>query len=108
MVDRTQREFSEAAIAKIAGTYHALRQWEGCADVPGFACAATHGVIAGHGYVLTFWPLCSHRGRRGRRRTLRHASDPGGGGQFAGSARLTGAIRRRLARAIVPDERADV
>lgn len=29
-------------------------------------------------------------------------------GQFAGSARLTETIRRRLARAIVPDERADV
>lgn len=53
MVDRTRREFSDADIEKIAGTYHAWREGEGYEDVPGFAAAASHDVIAGHGYVLT-------------------------------------------------------
>lgn len=53
MVDRTRREFSDADIEQIAGTYHAWREGDGYADVPGFAAAASHDVIAGHGYVLT-------------------------------------------------------
>jgi len=53
MVDRTRREFSDADIARIGETYHAWREGEGYEDVPGFAIAASHDVIAGHGYVLT-------------------------------------------------------
>jgi type I restriction-modification system DNA methylase subunit len=56
MVDRTRKEFSDADIANIAGTYHA---WRGetdsgsYEDVPGFCKAATLEEIRGHGHVLT-------------------------------------------------------
>ena len=53
MVDRTRREFSDEDVAKVAGTYHAWREGAGYEDMPGFAMAAGHDVIAGHGYVLT-------------------------------------------------------
>lgn len=56
MVDRTRKEFSEADIAKIAGTYHAWRgekeagEYE---DVPGFCKSATLEEIRAHNHVLT-------------------------------------------------------
>jgi type I restriction enzyme M protein len=53
MVDRTRREFSDADIARIAGTYHAWRLGEGYADVPGFCKAASLEEIRAHGHVLT-------------------------------------------------------
>jgi type I restriction enzyme M protein len=52
-VDRTRREFSDADIARIAGTYHAWRLGEGYADVPGFCKAASLEEIRAHGHVLT-------------------------------------------------------
>ncbi len=53
MVDRTRRELSEADIALIAGTYHAWRQGEGYADVPGFGKAASIAEICLNGHMLT-------------------------------------------------------
>jgi type I restriction enzyme M protein len=56
LVDRTRKEFADADIEKIAGTYHA---WRGeadagdYADIPGFCKAAGRAEIEGHGYVLT-------------------------------------------------------
>lgn len=104
MVDRTRREFSDADIAKIAGTYHAWREGEGYEDIPGFACAANHDVIERHGYVLT----------PGRYVGAEDVEDDGVAfperfaalqatleEQFAESERLTGIIRERLASVIV-------
>lgn len=53
MVDRTRREFSDADIARIAGTYHAWRLGDGYADVPGFCKSASLKEIRSHGHVLT-------------------------------------------------------
>lgn len=56
MVDRTRKEFSDADIEKIAGTYHAWRGEEGAAayvDIPGFCKSANFEEIQGHGFVLT-------------------------------------------------------
>ena len=53
-VDRTRKEFSDADIGKIAGTYHAWRGEGGAyEDVPGFCKSATLAEIKAHGYVLT-------------------------------------------------------
>ena len=104
MVDRTRREFGDDDIARIAGTYHAWREGEGYQDVPGFACAASHDVIAGHGYVLT----------PGRYVGAEDVEDDGIAfperfsalqavleEQFAESERLTGIIRERLGSVLV-------
>jgi len=53
MVDRTRKEFSDADIARIAGTYHAWRLGEGYADIPGFCKSARLEEIRSHGHVLT-------------------------------------------------------
>ena len=56
LVDRTRKEFSDADVAKIAGTYHAWRGEKDAGvyeDVPGFCKAAPPEEIKGHGYVLT-------------------------------------------------------
>lgn len=53
MVDRTRREFSDADIDRIAGTYHAWRLGEGYSDVPGFSKSASIDEIRSHGHVLT-------------------------------------------------------
>src|SRR5207248_8118478 len=53
LIDRTRKEFSDEDIARITGTYHAWREGEGYADVPGFCKAATLDEIRGHNHVLT-------------------------------------------------------
>jgi hypothetical protein len=53
LVDRTRKEFSDADIAKIAGTYHAWREGKGYADVPGFCKSAKLDEIRSHNHVLT-------------------------------------------------------
>jgi type I restriction enzyme M protein len=56
LVDRTRKEFSDADVAKIAGTYHAWRGEKDAGayeDVPGFCKAATLEEIREHGHVLT-------------------------------------------------------
>jgi type I restriction enzyme M protein len=56
MVDRTHREFTDADVARIAGTYHA---WRGeseagqYANIPGFCKSATLDEVRKHGHVLT-------------------------------------------------------
>ena len=109
MVDRTRREFGDADIAKIAGTYHAWREGQGYADVPGFACAASHETIASHGYVLTPGRYVGAEEAEAdavpfaeRFATLQATLEE----QFAESARLTDVIRQRLASVVVPDDAA--
>jgi type I restriction enzyme M protein len=104
MVDRTRREFSDADIEKIAGTYHAWREGDGYADVPGFAAAASHDVIAGHGYVLTPGRYVGAEEAEEdatpfveRFAALQATLEE----QFAESERLTGVIRERLAGVMV-------
>ncbi|MFN3473016.1 MAG: type I restriction-modification system subunit M [Blastomonas sp.] len=107
MVDRTRRELGDDDIRKIADTYHAWREGEGFVSVPGFACAAKHDEIAGHGYVLT----------PGRYVGSEEVEDDGIAfperfaalqatleEQFTESARLTGVIRQRLAGVMAPTE----
>jgi type I restriction enzyme M protein len=56
LVDRTRREFSDADIARIAGTYHAWRGEKGAGeyqDIPGYCRAAPLEEIRAHNYVLT-------------------------------------------------------
>jgi type I restriction enzyme M protein len=56
LVDRTRKEFSDADIEKIAGTYHSWRAEEdagGYEDVSGFCKSATLEEIRTHGHVLT-------------------------------------------------------
>jgi type I restriction enzyme M protein len=56
LVDRTRREFSDADIARIAGTYHAWRGENGAGeyqDIPGYCRAAPLEEIRAHNYVLT-------------------------------------------------------
>ena len=53
MISRTQREFAQEDIRKLADTYHAWREGKGYEDVPGFCKSATKTEIAAHGYVLT-------------------------------------------------------
>jgi hypothetical protein len=56
MVDRTRKEFSDADIEKIAGTYHAWRGEEEAGayeDVAGFCKATKLEEIKSHSYVLT-------------------------------------------------------
>jgi len=107
MVDRTRREFSDADIAKIAGTYHAWREGEDYEDVPGFACAASHDTIAGHGYVLTPGRYVGAEDVEAdavsfaeRFAVLQATLEE----QFAESARLTDVIRLRLASVVVPTD----
>lgn len=100
MVDRTRREFSDADIEKIAGTYHAWREGEGYEDIPGFAAAASHDTIEGHGYVLTPGRYVGAEEAEAdatpfpvRFAAMRATLE----GQFEESAQLTGVIRERLA-----------
>lgn len=54
MVSRTNKELTDADIARIAGTLHAWRGEEGeYQDVPGFCASVTLDQIAEHGHVLT-------------------------------------------------------
>lgn len=54
MKDRTQREFTDADIAKIANTYHEWRKKDGAyEDITGFCKSATLPEIQKHSYVLT-------------------------------------------------------
>jgi type I restriction enzyme M protein len=53
MVDRTRKEFSDADIAQVTGTYHAWRLGEDYADVPGFCKSASLEEIRSRGHVLT-------------------------------------------------------
>jgi len=56
MVDRTHRELTDEAIARIAATYHSWRgekeagEYE---DIPGFCRSATLDEVRKHGHVLT-------------------------------------------------------
>ena len=107
MVDRTRREFDDDDIAKIAGTYHAWREGEDYEDIPGFACAAGHDVIAGHGYVLTPGRYVGAEEAEAdaipfpeRFAALQATLEE----QFAESARLAEVIRERLADVITPAE----
>ena len=74
---RKQKEFSDAEIAQIAGTYHA---WRGEAsagayhDIPGFCAAASLADIRQHNHVLTPGALCRRRGGGRRRGTVRWRS----------------------------------
>ena len=105
MVDRTRREFSDTDIAKIAGTYHAWREGEGYCDVPGFACATKHEVIASHGYVLTPGRYVGAEDveEDGTPFAVRFAALQATlAEQFTEGARMTEVIRQRLADVIVP------
>src|SRR5208283_4756809 len=56
LMDRVDRELTDADVAKISGTYHAWRGDKGegqYADVPGFCKAAKLEDIRKHGHVLT-------------------------------------------------------
>ncbi|MFC8876083.1 class I SAM-dependent DNA methyltransferase [Streptomyces ardesiacus] len=60
MVDRTERAFTDADLAKIAGVYHAWRGTESAKaeeltyeDVPGLCFSADLETVREHGYVLT-------------------------------------------------------
>jgi type I restriction enzyme M protein len=53
LVDRTRREFSDADVAQIAGTYHAWREGLDYVDAPGFCASASLEEIRGHGFILT-------------------------------------------------------
>lgn len=53
MKTRVLRDFTEADLEKIAGTYHAWKRGEAYADTPGFCKSATLEEIAKHGHVLT-------------------------------------------------------
>ena len=107
MVDRTRRELGDDDIRKIADTYHAWREGEGFVSVPGFACAAKHDAIAGHGYVLTPGRYVGSEEVEDdgiafpeRFAALQATLDE----QFAESARLTEVIRQRLAGVMVPTD----
>lgn len=107
MVDRTRRELGDDDIRKIADTYHAWREGEGFDPVPGFACAAKHNEIAGHGYVLTPGRYVGSEEVEDdgiafpeRFAALQATLDE----QFTESARLTEVIRQRLAGVMVPTD----
>lgn len=56
LVDRTRKEFSDADVARISGTYHAWRGGRDAgayADVPGFCKAATLEEVRRQAHVLT-------------------------------------------------------
>jgi len=56
MIDRVQRDLTSEDIAKIAGTYHALRGDKGAGkyeDIAGFCKTAKVEEIRSHGFVLT-------------------------------------------------------
>jgi type I restriction enzyme M protein len=59
MIDRTQKRYTDADIAKIADTLHAWRTNKPCGavaeydDIPGFCKVANLADIQGHDYVLT-------------------------------------------------------
>lgn len=53
MKDRVLRDFSEADITKIAGSFHAWQRGKGYADEAGFCKSATLADIAKNDYVLT-------------------------------------------------------
>ena len=56
MVDRTQRELTDADIKKIAATYHAWRGEKNAgayADIPGFCCSIPLAEVRKQGHILT-------------------------------------------------------
>ncbi len=56
LINRVQRELTDADVARIIDTYHAWRGDSGAgtyADVAGFAKSAALAEIASHGFVLT-------------------------------------------------------
>jgi type I restriction enzyme M protein len=100
LVDRTRKEFSDADIARIAGTYHAWREDNGYEDVPGFCKAATRDDLATHNDVLTPGRYVGAADLEDddmpfpeRFAALRAKLDE----QFADSDKLTATIRMKLA-----------
>jgi type I restriction enzyme M protein len=102
MVDRTRRELPDEDIAKIAATYHAWRGEKDAGeyrDIPGFCKAAKLEEIKGHNYVLT-------PGRYVGAADIEEDDVPFTGRfaelnarletQFAESAKLAEAIRKKL------------
>ena len=100
MKDRVLRDFTEADLEKISGTFLAWKRGQDYVDVKGFCKAATLEDIAGHGHVLT----------PGRYVGAEDVVDDGEpfdvkmarltaelNGQFAESAKLESAIRANLA-----------
>ena len=53
LTDRTHRDLSEADIARIAGVYHAWRDGDGYADIPGFCRSAALEEIRKQDHALT-------------------------------------------------------
>ena len=107
---RTARAVANAKATLLAG-FTSERdlgtEGAGYADVPGFARAAGHDAVAGHGYVLTPGRYVGAEEAEAdavpfpeRFAALRATLDE----QFAQSARLTEVIRERLAGVIVPTE----
>ncbi len=101
LVDRTHRELADNEIARIASSYHAWRRQRAgeYQDVPGFCKGATMDEIRAHGHVLTPGRFVGADAvededepfdEKMRRLTSTLAQ------QFAESARLESAIRRKL------------
>jgi type I restriction enzyme M protein len=99
LVDRTRREFSDADVAQIAGTYHAWREGMNYTDLPGFSKSSTLHEIREHGHVLTPGRYVGAADIEDddvpfteRFSSLRAILE----GQFIESAQLTDAIRAKL------------